>query len=181
MLFLDDLFLDINDLLHQLHLLQGMNFLQPTHFLVTDLWFQRLGLRLMQVLNRSKLLDSILQRPGKLSASRMHLHPSILDGFALRVHWIFNAEVLSIRTVVLLCCDLDLSTGSRIFYLSIGWYRHLLSPLLLTVLLISLLEAVGKLLHGIEEAVLEAFLVLTRNGLGRCLFRKLDELFFLLF
>lgn len=37
MLFLDDLLFNINNLLHQLHFLQGMDFLKPTHFLVTDL------------------------------------------------------------------------------------------------------------------------------------------------
>lgn len=181
MFFLDDFLLNIDDLLHQFHLLQRMDFLEPTHFSVADVWLQRLRLRLMHVLDRPKLLDSVLQRLGKLSACGVHLRSCTLDGFALRVHWRLTSKVLSIRTIVLLCYYIGLSTRCCVFYLCVGRYWHLLHLLLPSVLLASVLEAVGKLLHGIKEAVLEAFLVLTRNGFRWSLFGELDELFFLLF
>lgn len=171
MFFLDDFLFDIDDLLHQLHFFERMDFLEPTHFLVTDIRLQRLWLRLMHILNRSELLNFILQRLWKLDASGIHLNSRTLDGFTLWMHWRLTAKVLSIRTIVLLCCDLSLSASCCIFYFRVWRYRHLLNFFLLSVLLAPVLEAVGKLLYRIKKTILEAFLILTRNGLGRCLFR----------
>jgi hypothetical protein len=66
MLLLDNLLLNADNFAHQLHLLGGVDFLEPTHFLVADLRFERFRLRFLLLFHLPEDLDPDLQTPGEL-------------------------------------------------------------------------------------------------------------------